>query len=446
LTGAATVNLNVGDTYTEEGATATDNVDGDISANIVIGGDTVNTNVAGTYVVTYNVSDAAGNAAAEVTRTVNVTEVSTGGCTGGVASYPYYQGFENTFGNWTQVTTDDFDWTLRSGSTPSSNTGPSSAAEGSYYVYMESSSPNYSTKRAILNSPCFDLSAKTQATMTFKYHMYGSTSMGSLALEASTDNGATWSSIWSKSGNQGNAWLTATLDLGSYVGGTVQFRFNGITGTTWQGDMAVDALDINTGTSGGGTCEATTLSITFDNYPEETSWDIKDSNGTVVFSGGTYASQADGSTLNIPLCVDTGCYTFTIYDSYGDGICCSYGNGSYTYTKDSDGTVLASGASFTSSDATDFCVGTAAFAQFTAAEPVNIADVVMYPNPVSSFLTVQLKDKNMTSYAITNLMGQKVIIGQLSSTSINVSQLEAGVYIIEFSSDKKSLSRKFIKQ
>jgi hypothetical protein len=263
--------------------------------------------------------------------------------------------------------------------------------------------------------------------------------MGSLALEASTDNGATWSSIWSKSGNQGNAWLTATLDLGSYVGGTVQFRFNGITGTTWQGDMAVDALDINTGTSGGGTCEATTLSITFDNYPEETSWDIKDSNGTVVFSGGTYASQADGSTLNIPLCVDTGCYTFTIYDSYGDGICCSYGNGSYTYTKDSDGTVLASGASFTSSDATDFCVGTAAFAQFTAVEPVNIADVVMYPNPVSSFLTVQLKDKNMTSYAITNLMGQKVIIGQLSSTSINVSQLEAGVYIIEFSSDKKSL-------
>ena len=75
LVGDAVVDLNVGDTYNEEGATATDNVDGDISANIVIGGDTVDTNTAGQYIVTYNVSDAAGNTATEVTRTVNVNEV-----------------------------------------------------------------------------------------------------------------------------------------------------------------------------------------------------------------------------------------------------------------------------------------------------------------------------------------------------------------------------------
>ena len=74
LIGDAVVELNVGDAYNEEGATATDNVDGDISANIVIGGDTVDTNTAGQYIVTYNVSDAAMNAATEVTRTVNVNE------------------------------------------------------------------------------------------------------------------------------------------------------------------------------------------------------------------------------------------------------------------------------------------------------------------------------------------------------------------------------------
>lgn len=74
LSGSPTVNLLVGDTYTEEGATALDDVDGDISANIVIGGDVVDTSTPGTYIVTYNVSDNAGNPADEVTRTVIVAE------------------------------------------------------------------------------------------------------------------------------------------------------------------------------------------------------------------------------------------------------------------------------------------------------------------------------------------------------------------------------------
>src|SRR5690606_8440029 len=42
------------------------------------------------------------------------------------------------------------------------------------------------------------------------------------------------------------------------------------------------------------------LSITFDNYPEETHWRIY-KGASIVASGGTYGSQPDGSTLNIPL-------------------------------------------------------------------------------------------------------------------------------------------------
>lgn len=73
LNGDAIIDLKVGDSYTEQGATATDNIDGDITEDVMIGGDEVDTNTDGTYVVTYNVSDNAGNAAAEVTRIVNVT-------------------------------------------------------------------------------------------------------------------------------------------------------------------------------------------------------------------------------------------------------------------------------------------------------------------------------------------------------------------------------------
>ncbi|MGB0525692.1 MAG: immunoglobulin-like domain-containing protein, partial [Flammeovirgaceae bacterium] len=72
LNGDVMMELQVGDVFTDPGATAMDDVDGDISANIVVGGDVVDTSTEGTYTITYNVSDAAGNAATEATRTVNV--------------------------------------------------------------------------------------------------------------------------------------------------------------------------------------------------------------------------------------------------------------------------------------------------------------------------------------------------------------------------------------
>lgn len=71
LLGTTPVSVTIGDSYTDAGATASDIVDGDITANIVLGG-SVNTSTLGTYVLTYNVTDAHGNAATEVIRTVNV--------------------------------------------------------------------------------------------------------------------------------------------------------------------------------------------------------------------------------------------------------------------------------------------------------------------------------------------------------------------------------------
>jgi hypothetical protein len=83
LNGSATVSLTVGDNFTDEGATASDPEDGDLTADIVVGGDTVNTSVAGTYVITYNVTDSDGNAAAQVTRTVTVRAAPTPPPSGG---------------------------------------------------------------------------------------------------------------------------------------------------------------------------------------------------------------------------------------------------------------------------------------------------------------------------------------------------------------------------
>ena len=119
-----------------------------------------------------------------------------------------------------------------------------------------------------------------------------------------------------------------------------------------------------TGVDCGGSCNAcpidcsdnvVVVSITLDNYPEETSWSLTNSTGSVIASGGTYGSQPDGSTVEVQLCLADGCYDFTINDSYGDGICCAYGNGSYTVSN--DGNTLASGGQFGSSETTNICVG-----------------------------------------------------------------------------------------
>ncbi|PCH53829.1 MAG: hypothetical protein COC22_01615 [Flavobacteriaceae bacterium] len=70
-TGPAVVNAALGGTYTDQGATANDAVDGNITGSIITT-NTVNTAALGTYTVVYKVSDAAGNAAATVSRTVHV--------------------------------------------------------------------------------------------------------------------------------------------------------------------------------------------------------------------------------------------------------------------------------------------------------------------------------------------------------------------------------------
>ncbi len=244
LIGASTINLIVGDSYTEQGATATDNVDGDLTGSIAITG-TVNTTAAGTYAVNYNVSDNAGNAAVQVTRTINVTEPSTG-CSGGISTFPYTEGFEGSIGAWSQSTADDLNWLVDAGGTPSNNTGPSSAAQGSDYIFVEASvnGTGYPDKRAIITSPCFDLGALTSPVFSFKYHMFGAADMGSIAVELSDDDGATWTSLWSQTGNQGNQWLTVDLDLSAYAGGNVQLRFNRFVGSTWQADIAIDDIQL----------------------------------------------------------------------------------------------------------------------------------------------------------------------------------------------------------
>ncbi len=74
LIGSSPVTVECPDIYVDAGATATDDIDG--SVPVIVGGDTVDTSTPGTYVITYDAVDSSGNAAVQVTRTVNVVDTT----------------------------------------------------------------------------------------------------------------------------------------------------------------------------------------------------------------------------------------------------------------------------------------------------------------------------------------------------------------------------------
>ncbi len=97
-----------------------------------------------------------------------------------------------------------------------------------------------------------------------------------------------------------------------------------------------------------------TLSLTLDDYGAETTWEILNGNN-VIFQGGAYENNTVGTVITESICLPDGCYDFVIYDTYGDGICCTYGEGNYSFT-DTNGIILASGGEFGTEDRTSFCV------------------------------------------------------------------------------------------
>jgi uncharacterized protein (TIGR03382 family) len=88
LVGAAMIEVQRGGTYTLEGATAVDLVDGDRTAAIRVSG-TFDVSDTGTYPITYEVADTRGNEAAPVVRTIEVVGGDDGGCQTGGGEEPW---------------------------------------------------------------------------------------------------------------------------------------------------------------------------------------------------------------------------------------------------------------------------------------------------------------------------------------------------------------------
>lgn len=106
-------------------------------------------------------------------------------------------------------------------------------------------------------------------------------------------------------------------------------------------------------------CNDFTLTINEDGYGSERNWEITDASGTVVVSCADYGCPFNdvtgGEQNTADFTLADGCYTFTIYDSYGDGIYDGNVTGNYTLSCSIITHAYGEG-NFGSSESTDFCV------------------------------------------------------------------------------------------
>merc|ERR1711862_174812 len=134
------------------------------------------------------------------------------------------------------------------------------------------------------------------------------------------------------------------------------------------------------------------LELTTDNYPGETSWDIKDSSGNQKYDGSGYSDANTLHTLN--MCLETDEYTFNIADTYGDGICCSYGSGGYKIKV--NGEEVVSGGEFGSSETETFTVNASPVAPPTTA-PITPPTTAPVAPPTPSPVTAPVAPPTPTS-------------------------------------------------
>ncbi len=296
-------------------------------------------------------SNCAGGSSSPYSSSINFTTTEVPLCAG-ITSFPYTESFESGLGVWTNATGDDINWTRDSGGTPSTSTGPSTGQEGSFYLYTEASTsanpPGSPNKVALLNSPCIDLSSLSGVSIEFGYHMYGAT-MGTIEVLVSTDDGITFTPVWSENGDLGNTWNQASVDLSGYSGSVITLQFKGTTGTSWRSDMAIDNIkilssiadtEVPTAPTNLVTSNITATSITL-------SWDASTDNigvtGYEVYQGTTLVdTTTDGLISVVSGLTPNTSYTFTVIAKDGAGNSSLSSNTASGTTLDADITYCSS--------------------------------------------------------------------------------------------------------
>jgi len=172
----------------------------------------------------------------------------------------------------------------------------------------------------------------------------GNNTLTSIEIMYNVNGGAEQSFTW--------AGTLATLDREDIVlpdytftvnnSNTVSITIQNPNGTSDE-NMSDNTVETNIAAAPETTDNTIILQLTTDNYPEETTWQMRSASGGLLFNGGPYTEP--GTDTVEMLLPQNDCYEFEIFDEVGDGICCALGQGGYLLT-DNAGNQLAQGAQF----------------------------------------------------------------------------------------------------
>jgi len=235
-------------------------------------------------------------------------------------------------------------------------------------------------------------------------------------------------------------------------------------------------------------CKSLDLTINFDAQPEQTTWEITDASGGVMFSGGPYNNLVDnGGTVVEPVCLPDGCYDLTFFDAANDGMCprrtttvltginiatLGLGGvfsglprqgmmcGNYSLSCPVDGTTFASGGGrFGTSETNNFCLPIVPLIhQDDSAYQLGVTDdntpqMRLLPNVVrdNMMLYYTLQTESDIHIQIVSISGQ--IVQQhirkpydTPELELNVSNLNEGFYFVQLISGDVAMVQKFIKR
>ena len=132
--------------------------------------------------------------------------------------------------------------------------------------------------------------------------------------------------------------------------------YSGISTYTLPSGDTTGGGDTNGGDNTGGSSSRVQIKVTLDDFGSETTFAIEDSRGNAVKSWGPFADGRAGDIITRNIDLSGGVYTFVVFDAFGDGICCDYGNGSWTVSVDGS-TVASSDGVFGFWEEFDFAIG-----------------------------------------------------------------------------------------